>query len=299
MDNSPGRSRWVLWLSIPFATLLTVVTLLAIRTSGFGYFITPTPTITPTSTISFYNENQREKATPTPFQPLPTITSTPTATPTNTPTATSTPWPTNTPIPIPTSLPLPTNAPDGGQTGSVKISGVVSHPQTYNLSCEARSAVDWAAFYGVSISEDDFQSGLPLSDNPDKGFVGNVNGSWGYIPPNDYGVHAGPVAALLREYGVSATGTKGISLKSLREQIDAGNPVIVWVVGNVWEGAPTSYTASDGTTTTVAYLEHSVILVGYNETGYYFVDGGYSYWRSAESFEISFGALNNMAVIRP
>ena len=128
------------------------------------------------------------------------------------------------------------------------------------------------------------------------GFVGNVDGSWGYIPPYDYGVHANPVAALLRSYGVSANASKGVSLSTLRHQIASGNPVIVWVVGNTWPGTAISYTASDGSTTTVAYNEHTVLLVGYDESGFYIMDGGYSYWRSNATFSGSFSALGNMAI---
>ena len=75
--------------------------------------------------------------------------------------------------------------------------------QTQSLSCEARSASDWAAYYGVSVSESTIQSEFPLTDNPETGFVGPVDGAEGQLPPDSYGVHAGPVAAILRNYGVS------------------------------------------------------------------------------------------------
>jgi uncharacterized protein YvpB len=119
------------------------------------------------------------------------------------------------------------------------------------------------------------------------------------IPPNDYGVHAEPVAATLREFGVSATASRGVSFTELRRQVANGNPVIVWVIGNVWAGSGVSYTALDGATTTVAYNEHVVMMVGYDETGVYIVDGYSTYWRSTATFKSSFAALGNMAVTRP
>ena len=57
---------------------------------------------------------------------------------------------------------------------SATVNGVVGHAQTYRLSCESRSAADLAAFWGVNVSETTFFAGLPRSDNPDVGFVGDV-----------------------------------------------------------------------------------------------------------------------------
>ncbi len=302
MNVSPSKSNRYIYLSIPLVILLATGAFFTIRTQGFGYFVTPTLTITPTSTIMMIGADLNASQTATPFQPLPTDTPTPTSTftptPTDTPTATATntPLPTNTPQPQPTVKPLPTNPPVDGLPASYQISGVAGHAQSHMLSCEARAAADWAAFYGVSLSENSIQSAFPSTDNPETGFVGNVNGAWGQIPPDDYGVHANPVATVLRNNGVSANASKGVSLTELRRQIASGNPVIVWVVGSVWGGSGVSYTASDGSSTTVAYYEHVVILTGYDETGFTIVDGASTYWRSNAAFSSSFGALNNMAI---
>jgi uncharacterized protein YvpB len=147
---------------------------------------------------------------------------------------------------------------------SASISGVVGHPQTYSLSCEARSAVDWMAFWGISASEDDFISRLPRSANPDLGFVGHINDGWGSIPPRGYGVHAEPVAALLREYGLEAEARRDLSWDDLRVEIAVGRPVIVWVIGQMWPGKPRSYTDEEGHNTIVASFEHTMILTGYD-----------------------------------
>ena len=56
--------------------------------------------------------------------------------------------------------------------------------------------MDLAAYFGLGIDELEFFGRLPVSDNPEVGFVGDVNGRWGQIPPNAYGIHAEPVAAL-------------------------------------------------------------------------------------------------------
>jgi len=86
------------------------------------------------------------------------------------------------------------------------VSGLAGYPQRFSLSCESRSAVDWAGFWGVSIREKRFLNELPRSDNPDAGFVGDPDGEWGNLPPRSYGVHAEPVAALYEQGKVRHVG---------------------------------------------------------------------------------------------
>lgn len=248
-------------------------------------------TSTSTATLRVIPLTGGGTVTRTPFQPLPTDTPTPTLTPT------ATPEPTETPTPEPTETPVPTEPPVTEiPSFSVIVHGVQSYPQQHMLSCESRSAVDFAAFFGVEISEDDFLSNLPRSDNPDVGFVGNPDDPIPQLPPNSYGVHAEPVAELLDEYGVSSNGVKGVSLDLIQEELDHGHPVIAWVVGSVGYGTSREYTASDGSETTVAYLEHTVLVVGYDEYGFTFKDNGITYWRDTATFLRSWGALDNMIV---
>jgi LysM repeat protein/uncharacterized protein YvpB len=178
------------------------------------------------------------------------------------------------------------------------VEGLVGRGQTYPLSCESRSAADLAVYWGITVSETDFFHNLPTSDNPEVGFVGSVYGAWGQIPPNPYGVHAQPIANLLREYGVNAQAHKGMNMRQLKTEIANGRPVIVWVIGRVWSGTPVSYTASDGSVVTVAAYEHSMIAYGYDLSGIYLIDAGsggrasYSY----ANFRASWGVLGNLAV---
>lgn len=252
----------------------------------------PAPSLTPS--IPLTSEPSR-----TPFLPV-TNTSTPTRThtPTQTPTPTLEPTTTSTPTKTPTAtLPPPTPTPSDGLPDSAEISGVYGYAQSLPLSCESRSAVDWARYFDVEIGELDFQFGLPTSDNPNTGFVGSPRSTRGQIPPNPYGVHAAPVAALLRAYGLNAQSYSGLSFTDLRREIAAGEPVIVWVIGNVWDGYGQSYTASDGETVTVAANEHTVILIGYNMDTVMVVDGALGYSTTLERFLASWGILGNMAVI--
>ncbi|HMD87520.1 MAG TPA: C39 family peptidase [Anaerolineaceae bacterium] len=244
--------------------------------------------------------------TNTPFQPLPTFTSTSTPTITPTPTRTSTPTNTFTPTktftststktPFPTRTPKPTNKPNS-LPAQASIHGIVGHAQSYNLDCESRSATDLAAFFGIRFNEMDFQSKLPKSDDPSKGFVGSYKGTRGQIPPNSYGVYAPPVAKLLRNYGLTASDVKNFSWNGIRNEIAAGRPVMAWVVGDVWPGTAIFYTASDGNTVQVVHFEHTVIVIGYDQQSVTILDGDTTYSRSIQEFTNSWSVLGNMAII--
>jgi uncharacterized protein YvpB/LysM repeat protein len=178
------------------------------------------------------------------------------------------------------------------------ISGVSGHAQSFSLSCEARSATDWAAYWGVSIGETEFLEALPDADNPDEGFVGNPNEAWGNLPPHGYGVHAGPVAETLRDFGLEAEAYNNLEWDDLRQEINAGRPVIVWVIGQMWGGTPVEYEDPDGSTSRVAAFEHTMVLTGYSLDGVQVVDaysGQYqTYWLN--TFLNSWSVLGNMAV---
>lgn len=205
---------------------------------------------------------------------------------------TSTLIPSPTPIPSFTSVPSPTPIPE-----SVYLHGVSSFRQAYAISCESRSAVDWADYFGVEIYEADFQFGLPLSDNPDKGFVGDVHDPWGQVPPYSYGVHAAPVAKLLKEeYGVSAQEAKNFSLENLKKEVASGQPLIAWVIGNMVGGIPSEYTDHDGDNVIVAAYEHTVIITGYDEKNIRYLNNGKFYQVPIDTFLNSWGVLGNMVI---
>ncbi|HSB65641.1 MAG TPA: LysM peptidoglycan-binding domain-containing protein [Anaerolineales bacterium] len=181
---------------------------------------------------------------------------------------------------------------------SAYIPGVLGHPQSYSISCEARSAADLAGFWGLSIGETEFLQALPASDNPDQGYVGSPNDVWGRIPPHGYGVHADPVAETLRDFGLPAEAHHGLTWEDLKSEISAGHPVIVWVIGAMWSGTSVDYQATDGSTVQVAAFEHTMLMTGYSADSVEVIDaysGQYQYyWLSA--FLDSWSVLGNMAV---
>jgi uncharacterized protein YvpB len=194
---------------------------------------------------------------------------------------------------------MPTSPARGGSLPeSAYVTGVIGYAQSYSLSCESRSAVDLAAYWGVNIGETAFLQALPRADNPDQGFVGDPSDAWGRIPPQGYGVHASPVAQTLRAFGLQADSHRELGWDDLREEINAGRPVIVWVIGQMWGGTPLQYEASDGSTTTVAAYEHTMILTGYSPDTVQLLDaytGMYQYYRLG-TFLNSWAVLGNMAV---
>jgi uncharacterized protein YvpB len=256
------------------------------------------PTQTPPAAV--LSATMIPSQTHTPFQPLPTGTITPTPTSTETPTVTPTFTPTE------TSTSTPTQTPTETATQSVDflpseayIQDIVGHAQWYSLDCEARSAVDLAGYFGIWIDEADFLDKLPRSDDPDEGFVGWFEDDQGQIPPNSYGVHAGPIARLLRNYGLNAYAHNFLTITDIEKEIAAGRPVMVWVIGSVEPGYPMAYTSSSGHLTTVAYYEHTVLVIGYDLQYVYILDptGNLLYARTWEQFLDSWRVLNYMAVI--
>lgn len=196
----------------------------------------------------------------------------------------------------------PTPPPSVGSLPShAQISAISGRSQALPLDCESRSAVDWAAYFGVKIDEIEFFNNLPESDNPDLGFVGNVYGAWGQIPPHPYGVHAEPVAETLSDYGLEAYAHRPLSWDGLRSEIAAGRPVIVWIVGNsayqyVVNGIPVYYSPSQGDLTVVARYEHTVVVTGYTSDSVSYLNGGSIYTKSLNQFLESWSVMRNMAV---
>lgn len=163
---------------------------------------------------------------------------------------------------------LPTGA---GQPGSAEssmesMSAITSGPpslwvplykQTHSLSCEATSASMVAAFFGVSLPEEEAITHLPRHENPNLGFRGDIDGPPGGL--DDYGVYAGPIQTLLAEYGLRATDTEG-ALEGIRRALGAGHPVIAWITCHLWEQKPVQLELASGARIRVVPYEHAVVI---------------------------------------
>jgi uncharacterized protein YvpB len=193
---------------------------------------------------------------------------------------------TNSPTPTPT-LPV-----------FVQVHGIVPRDQALPLDCESNVATLFAGFLGYKIDELKFQAALPKSDNPNRGFVGDVKGVWGSTPPEAYGAHASPVAITLRSFYVPALDVYQYSLINLKRQLASGYPVMVWVVGHVEKGKAIPWHSSDGYITYVAPFEHTVLVMGYDEAGVTILDNLEIYGRSYKEFMDSWSVLGYMAIIK-
>jgi len=177
------------------------------------------------------------------------------------------------------------------------IWNIWGHRQYFPIGCEASAADDWAKYFGVELNEFKFQVVLPISDNPDFGFVGDVNGPWGQVPPYAYGVHAAPIAEVLRSYyGMPAAVEKNFTIDALKTEIASGQPVIAWVIGNCTWSAPYDFIDKEGNSVVTAPYEHVVIVTGYDTNSIRYMNNGKFYDITTEYFERSWAVLGNMVV---
>jgi len=178
------------------------------------------------------------------------------------------------------------------------VEGVVGHPQERNLSCESRSATDLAAYWGVTFTEGAFFRRLPKSDNPQRGFVGDVDMPPGSMPPAGYGVYAEPVAATLRSFGLDAEAHRSLDLDTLQKELAARRPVIVWATYDMQLPGVETWVSWDGVASTVVQWQHTFIAVGYDEGGISLIDAydGQMKTFSYEAFIPAWNQLGGMAV---
>ncbi len=177
------------------------------------------------------------------------------------------------------------------------IWNIWGHRQYFPIGCEASVADDWAKYFGVEVNEFKFQVVLPISDNPNLGFVGDVNGPWGQVPPYAYGVHAAPIAEVLQShYGMPAADEKDFTIDALKAEIASGQPVIAWVIGNCTWSAPYYFIDKKGNSVVVAPYEHVVIVTGYDTDSIRYMNNGKFYDIPMEYFERSWAVLGNMVV---
>jgi LysM repeat protein len=180
------------------------------------------------------------------------------------------------------------------------VNGISGHPQSLSLDCEARSAADWASYWGVAVDELTFFNQLPRTDNPETGFVGNVSDTPGHLPPRGYGVYAGPVAALLQgAYGLPAGARENLTETELQSEIASGRPVIVWYIYGFRTENAVSLSASDGALFPAAAFEHTGIVIAYDPSSYTVLDAftGQAQRVDRTRFLNSWAVLGDMAIL--
>lgn len=145
------------------------------------------------------------------------------------------------------------------------------HKQEHALSCEIASLKMALNFYDIEISESELLAQLPYDTktsrskenvwgDPDKGFVGNIDGT---IPNNGYGVYEDPIVELGKKYRDTEK-IKDASLRDILIEVSDKHPVIVW--GTLASGRDISWKTKDGKSIKAIYGEHARVIIGFTGT---------------------------------
>lgn len=123
--------------------------------------------------------------------------------------------------------------------------------------------------------------------DPDTAFVGDVDG---IMLKTGYGVHARPIGRVAGEYRKAQVVENGTP-KLLTEEINAGNPIIIWgfIPGR---GKPLSWTTLGGKEIRAVDGEHARVVIGYvgeadKPSGFLVLDPiyGEQYWTTKKLLE--------------
>ncbi|MEK7660297.1 MAG: C39 family peptidase [Patescibacteria group bacterium] len=180
------------------------------------------------------------------------------------------------------------------------------HRQEHALSCEIAALKMALNFKQKNVSETELWVYMPYDvyeprsannvwGDPDKGFVGSINGT---MPNSGYGIYEGPIADLAHKYG-EAKAINGGTLAELIAEIDAGNPVIVWS----GYGRDISWNTPEGKFVRAYKGTHVRVLTGYvgsaeNPESLIMMDPIYGkVWWSQGKFMSQWEALGRRAVV--
>ncbi|MDI3339458.1 MAG: LysM peptidoglycan-binding domain-containing protein [Sphaerobacter sp.] len=182
------------------------------------------------------------------------------------------------------------------QDGKVMLQGMPTLRQSLPLSCESAAASIATAYWGNQISEWVFIENLPSHPNPHYGFRGSMTGAFGGT--RDYGVYAEPLAEILQRYGfVGEVFYAQGNADLLKQQIDQGRPVVVWIT-NMASVQQRTYAWYDGERFALVPQEHAVVVYGYDAEQVYIVDPGDGAYRSLswDDFLRSWGYFDGMSL---
>jgi uncharacterized protein YvpB len=204
-----------------------------------------------------------------------------------------------------------------GNSNTHIIPGVAFHYQSHNLSCEEAATSMALSHQGLNISQDQILAGLGVDNtpvvvsggmvvswgNPDRAFVGNVNG----LESNRTGYQANPKALMrvINSFGgrVLEWGEPGVqgyvSPQEIYAQVAADHPVIAYATWDWRYHTRHDYRSEDGNM--VAWIgpgaAHVYTVVGVN-SGSVLVNDPIrgQYWVSKGSFEAAYSDFN-MAIV--
>ena len=182
----------------------------------------------------------------------------------------------------------------------------VLHRQEHSLSCEIASLKMALQTVGVDVSESELIASLSFDrtpkgggvwGDPNKGFVGNIDGK---MLVDGYGVYWDPIASVGSKYRRTEVIRNG-SVSDIASHISAGRPVIVW--GNYGRGKMYSWLSSSGVRIGAVNGEHTRVVTGFsgsvdNPTHFSLIDPIYGpmTW-SASKLMANWGLLGNNGVV--
>ena len=189
------------------------------------------------------------------------------------------------------------------------VPGILQYPE-FPTGCEAVAAVSALQFLGYDITPAEFiDEHLPFAEpfairdgrlygpDPDSGFIGNPRdaGSFGCFPK---GLKKGIESVMQGKNEVIEL--EGEDFSELCRHLTAGRPVLVWASGHMGETYPdTPWYLPDGTLYRFPYNEHCLVLTGYSETEYTFMDPMRGCERSwpKELVESRYESLGRLALV--
>ncbi|MCK4470946.1 MAG: C39 family peptidase [Anaerolineae bacterium] len=172
---------------------------------------------------------------------------------------------------------------------------VPRYEQAHSLTCESSAASMAANFYGVRLSEEEIIEALPRDENPNLGFRGRLDGVPGGL--TDYGVYAEPIREVLIANGLETTYVEG-GLAGIKRALDRRHPVIAWVTYRLRVQQPVEIALSTGQEVKMVNYEHTVVVTGYNQEGFWVNDpyDGQEYFYKSTDLARAWGYLDNMAL---
>lgn len=166
------------------------------------------------------------------------------------------------------------------------------HRQEHSLSCEAAALKMVLDYYGLNVSESEIIKEMPLDKtkklgdmwgDPDKGFVGSIDGKMGIT---GYGIYWKPLVETASHWKKAEIIENGLA-QDLVENISEGRPVIVW--GYVGRGKIMNWLTPEGKKIYAINGEHVRVVYGYkgsseNPDGFLVMDPVYgsAYWEKSK-----------------
>ncbi len=181
---------------------------------------------------------------------------------------------------------------------SASLKGVPATGQIWSLSCEYAAVSAATAYYGKKVTQQTFHSAIGNHLNPHKGFRGDIaGGPWGGI--TNYGVYAEPIVPVLKRWGFGKSYAFYSGAETLKTEVAAGRPVVVWLVGTYSPQGRTVRTDTDGERFSLIPYEHAVVVTAYDAGGVTVMDPGpaSTYKLSWAKFDAAWAQLDRMSLV--